>query len=85
MTWDTDQPPIKYLERRVQYYKKKLGTVHGLLNVNKHEFMWRKYGNRLPEIIERRCIQIEKRIKEFNKAIKILSANDTRKGKIQKR
>ncbi len=65
--WNTDQPPLEYLSRRVIYYKKKKS---GLKKMLKSGFLLEKYGKReLSKIIEDRRKQIENRIEEFNKAI----------------
>lgn len=69
MGWDTDQPPLEYLKRRVVYYKKRIGIVRGFLKKDDDFILWRKYGNKLPEIVERRVIHYEWRITQFNSAI----------------
>jgi hypothetical protein len=69
MSWNSDLPPLEYLQRRVVYYKKRIGMVKGLLKRDDDSLLWRKYGNKLPEIVERKVIHYEWRITQFNSAI----------------
>lgn len=71
MAWETDQPPINYLMRRIKYYKKKRGEVRGFIN---SDFFIRQYGGKrkLKKLIAARVLQIEQRIKEYEQAIKTL-------------
>lgn len=71
MAWETDQPPINYLNRRIKYYKKKRGQVMGFI---KSEFFIREYGGKrnLKRIIAARIVQIEDRINEYEQAIKFI-------------
>ena len=78
MAWDYDQPPLEYLRRRFLYYKRKWGH---LSNLDMSESLWMRYGKSLPEIIERRLIQIEEKMEEFERAIKILETHGKDKKK----
>lgn len=71
MGWETDQPPINYLKRRVVYYKKKRGSMNGMRN---DTTLFEAYGGekKFQKIVDRRIFWIEQRIKEFEVAIKTL-------------
>lgn len=70
MGWNYDRPPIEYLERRVKYYRKKIGSTKGLIT---RQWLITKYGKRqLKKIIKLRIEHCEARIKEFEQAISIL-------------
>lgn len=72
MEWETDQPPINYLKRRIVYYKKKRGHTRNLIN---SQLLIKKYGKlKLFFLIASSVDSIEKRIKEFEKAIKKLES-----------
>lgn len=80
MAWDYDKPPIEYLSRRLLYYKRKKKIVENFMF---KESAWARWGNSLPELVTRRVIQIEKRIKDYQKAILILEQHG--KAKRQKK
>lgn len=80
MAWNTDQPPLEYLRRRLIYYNKRKRIVERLLD---KESAWARWGNSLPELVTRRVIQIERLIKKFQKAISILEQHG--KAKRQKK
>lgn len=71
MGWETDLPPINYLKRRIIYYKKKRGAVKNMI---KDEWMVNRYGGieEFQKLIDTRILNIEKRIKEFEGAVKKL-------------
>ena len=71
MGWETDQPPVNYLRRRVVYYKKKRGKVRKLVH---SENLKKEYGRNLPSIISAVVKGIEKRIREYERAIKKLTS-----------
>lgn len=79
MSWETDQPPLNYLKRRIKYYKKKRGEVRGFI---KSEFFIQQYGGKrkLKKLIAKRIYQIEDRIKEYEIAIKYIE-NGIRRNK----
>jgi hypothetical protein len=72
MAWQTDQPPLEYLKRRVIYYKKKRGYSRKWI---KDKGMIKRYGKKA---IQTAIDRIESRIKEFEQAAKILSENLTK-------
>lgn len=68
--WETDQPPVNYLKRRIIYYKKKIGRTKNIIH---NEIMFEKYGQKeLSAIITRAVEHYEKRIKQFKSSIKKL-------------
>lgn len=71
MGWETDQPPINYLKRRVIYYKKKLGSFR-TLRENKEYYP--QYGGKkeFQRLVDKRIFFTGERIKEFENAIKLL-------------
>lgn len=70
MGWETDQPPIKYLKRRVIYYKKKIGNTRSF---NKNSLLIGRYGKKkLNTMVENVINRYRDRINEFEKAIKLL-------------
>jgi hypothetical protein len=70
MGWETDQPPLSYLERRVKYYKKKIATAKKWTTM---DFFLRQYGKKeITRISNRRIAHYETRIGEFQKAIEVL-------------
>lgn len=83
MGWETDQPPINYLKRRIIYYKKKRGLYRGMRNDESHysSFGGKKNYHRL---IDKRIFWIEQRIKEYEEAIKILENGTRRDQKTKK-
>ncbi len=71
--WDTDQPVIGYLTRRIKYYKKVRG---GLPRHVSSKYLVEKYGKiELKKLIGLRIIQIDERIKEYETAIAILNVS----------
>lgn len=77
MSYKVDYPPLEYLQRRIKYYKKRKARVKRLPD---DEFFVRKYGARkIKKISNDATLNIEKMIKEFEKAISILKnhQNDT--------
>jgi hypothetical protein len=71
MSWETDLSPIDYLKRRIIYYRKKRGNVR---NMHKDEYWLQQYGlKRVKEIQKLAIERIEKRIGEYEKAIKKLT------------
>lgn len=72
MSWNTDQTPLNYLKRRIIYLKKKRGKVRGLA---KKEVLIKKYGKAtLKKITVIQVLKIEKRIRQFEKAVKKLES-----------
>lgn len=71
MGWETDQPPINYLKRRIIYYKKKRGSFIAMRSDSTY---FNDYGgqNRFQKLVDRRIFWIEQRIKEYEDAIKKL-------------
>lgn len=85
MGWETDQPPINYLKRRVIYYKKKRGSYRGIRGNSDYYF---EYGGKakFQKLVDDRIFWTEERIKEYEKAIKTLENADKRvraKSKLQ--
>lgn len=67
MAWNTDHPPINYLRRRIVYYKKKRGEARGW---PKDEWFIQKHGvEAMRRASERRIAHLEKRIRQYEKAI----------------
>jgi hypothetical protein len=72
MGWNTDQAPLNYLRRRVIYLKKKRGYTRNLI---KDELLLAKYGSEKLTLLVAHAVQnIERRIKQFEKAIKKLKS-----------
>lgn len=46
--------------------------VKGFLKKPDDNFLWRKYGNKLPEIVERSIIRYENIISKFKLAVRVL-------------
>ncbi len=70
MGWQTDQPVDNYLKRRVIYYKKKRESIKGLI---KDSGFIEKYGKKkLEKMINERVININKRIEEYEKVIRLI-------------
>lgn len=74
MGYETDHPPIVYLERRIKYYKKRRGNARGWPN---DEYYLRRYGKKEIKRISKAVIaRYDERIKEYEKAIEILKKNE---------
>lgn len=72
--WNTDQPVIGYLTRRIKYYKKIRG---GLPKCVEYKVLIDKYGKReLKRLINLRIEQINERIVMYETAISVLKSSD---------
>lgn len=73
MGYETDHPPIVYLERRIKYYKKRCGNARGWPN---DEYYLKRYGKKEITRLSKAVIaRIEARIREYEKAIEKLKVN----------
>lgn len=79
--WQTDQPVIGYLTRRIKYYKKKRGSIKAIIN---DPFFIERYGGKkaVKQIVAERVSEYEARITEYETAISILKRSPKFKQKI---
>lgn len=71
MGWETDQPVINYLKRRVKYYKEKRGQVSRMADEPVLLKQWKKSD--LKRAVKERVRHYDDRIKEYTDAIELLS------------
>lgn len=75
MAWNTDQSPLNYLKRRIKYYKKKRSSIK---NCAKNKAVIAQYGEKgVKKLIAISEQRINKRIKEFELAIKKIAKSKT--------
>lgn len=74
MGYETDHPPIVYLERRIKYYKKQRGKF---ANMYKEEYYIRACGGprKFKKLVAKRIKETNDRIAEYERAIEILKNN----------
>lgn len=72
MSWETDLPPIVYLERRIKYYKKKIGNAK---NWPTDQYFVGQYGKKeMIRISKKKITHWANRVKEYEQAIEILKS-----------
>ena len=72
MGWNSDKEPIPYLQQRVKYYKKQMGTIKKLTN---DPHLLQKYGEEtLSEMVEVYIQRTNDQIKNFSEAVEILES-----------
>lgn len=73
MGWDSDQPPLNYMKRRLRYYERKRNPTLKLIN---NITLREQYGvPKLQAIIDLTVENIDNRIKQFQEAIETLESN----------
>lgn len=74
MGWNPDRPPIEYLERRIRYYKKRIGTCNTTLKQEPSMGAINYFGSKkaFHSAVQGTIAKSMRRIKEFEIAIKIL-------------
>lgn len=74
MAWDWDREPLEYLERRLRYYKRKIGSLKRELTQPVSKYLRDSFGSKKAyhNAIKIYLNKMELRVSQFNKAIEKL-------------
>jgi hypothetical protein len=76
MGWNPDRPPIEYLERRLRYYKRRVGSYSRSLKEEPNPYHVRYFGSKKKwrEAVQRTIDKAKVRVSEFSEAISKLNS-----------